>query len=59
MKVRIQIITFPGMLIWFEFSVFKKKLLDKTALKRNIVGRLSCAPLLDYLCIGGVTCKEA
>lgn len=48
MKVRIQIITFPGMLIWFEFSVFKKKLLDKTALKRNIVGRLSCAPSTHF-----------
>lgn len=44
MKVRIQIITFPGMLIQFEFSVFKNKLLDATALKRNILGRLPCVP---------------
>jgi len=28
MKVRIQIITFPGMLIWFEINVFNNKLLD-------------------------------
>lgn len=44
MKVRIQIITFQGMLIWFEFCMFKNKLLDTTTLKRNILGRLPSVP---------------
>lgn len=44
MKVRIQIITFQGTLIWFEFCMFKNKLLDTTALKRNILGRLPSVP---------------